>query len=154
LMFLFAGNLRLIGWAKPTPVAGHNLKQLARGHVLVAAAGPVSNFLLALLFTAALALFIKVGLIQSEESPFLYIFQAGIGINVSLAVFNLLPVPPLDGSWIASWGLPRELGNRYDRIMEPYGYLVLLALYMTRVLDWIIGPPIAFVVGLLYRLAF
>ena len=68
-------------------------------------------------------------------------------MNVVLAVFNLLPIPPLDGSWIASWGLPRHLGDLYDRYMEPYGFIILIALWFLGILRWIIFP----IAGLIVR---
>jgi Zn-dependent protease len=131
-------ELPLLGWAKPTPVAGHNLRRLARGHILVAAAGPLSNMALAILFTLALFLASRLGLL-GEDAVRAVLF-IGIGTNVSLAIFNLIPIPPLDGSWIASWGLPRGIANHYDRVMEPYGYVILMGLYMTGVLRWVISP--------------
>jgi Zn-dependent protease len=66
-------------------------------------------------------------------------------MNVVLAVFNLLPLPPLDGSWIASFGLPRGLADSYDRIIRPYGSMILLALVVTGVLRYVIGPVLLFV---------
>jgi Zn-dependent protease len=61
-------------------------------------------------------------------------------MNISLAVFNLVPLPPLDGSWIASWGLPRRIANSYDRVMEPWGQWILLILFMTGILGLIVRP--------------
>ena len=52
-------------------------------------------------------------------------------MNVLLAIFNLIPLPPLDGSWVASWGLPRPIAERYDRVVEPYGQWILLVLFAT-----------------------
>jgi Zn-dependent protease len=64
----------------------------------------------------------------------------GIQMNVVLALFNLVPLPPLDGSWIASWGLPRSVSGPYDRIMEPYGQWILLILFVTGVLGRLLSP--------------
>jgi Zn-dependent protease len=120
LIQIFFGGIPL-AWAKPTPVGGHNLKRLARGHILVAAAGPVSNLILAVVFTGALFVAVQTGLVGDRGVQVL--IGNGIAINVMLAIFNLIPIPPLDGSWIASWGLPREWGNRYDSFMEAYGQI-------------------------------
>jgi Zn-dependent protease len=130
----------ILGWAKPTPVAGHNLRKLARGHILVAAAGPVSNFILAIVFTAALFVALRTGLWGNLVVR--AIISNGIGTNVMLGFFNLIPIPPLDGSWIASWGLPRTVANHYDRIMEPYGFMILMLLLITHVLDWTLFPVV------------
>ena len=64
--------------------------------------------------------------------PFFVLVVLGIQLNVLLAVFNFVPIPPLDGSKVASFGLPGDLGERYDRVMEPYGFMILLVLLITR----------------------
>ncbi len=61
-------------------------------------------------------------------------------MNVVLALFNLIPLPPLDGSWIASWALPRAISQPYDRVMEPYGQWILLILFATSVLGRVLSP--------------
>jgi Zn-dependent protease len=154
IMFLFSGTgIRLIGWAKPTPVGAHNFKKLARGHILVAGAGPVSNLLLGLLFALVLFVAVRVGMVGHQLTPLRFLLETGIHTNVVLAVFNLVPIPPLDGSWIASWGLPRSMAAYYDRFMEPYGFLILLILFYTHVLDYVIWPPARFLAGLLLSIA-
>jgi Zn-dependent protease len=87
-----------------------------------------------------------------EELPFLNL-AVGIQMNVALAIFNLVPLPPLDGSWVASWGLPRSIAARYDRVVEPYGSWILLILFMTGILGRIVGPLIGLFTHLLFRLA-
>jgi Zn-dependent protease len=148
------GNIPLLGWAKPTPVGAHNFRKLAQGHILVAGAGPGSNLLLAFLFMGLLFVAVRSGAIQTgEELPYA-ILAAGIKMNVALAVFNLVPLPPLDGSWIASWGLPREIANAYDRIAEPYGQWILLILFATGALGWILSPFMILLTNLLFRVFF
>jgi Zn-dependent protease len=141
-----------LGWAKPTPVGAHNFRRLARGHILVAGAGPVSNLLLASLFTAALAVALRSG--AEVRGPVVTLFGLGLAINVGLAVFNLIPLPPLDGSWIASWGLPREIAARYDRFVEPYGQFILLGLFITGALGWVMSPFVGALQSFFLRLAF
>jgi Zn-dependent protease len=134
----FLGGWPLLGWAKPTPVGAQNFRRLARGHVFVAGAGPASNVLLALLFTLGLFLGLRAG--SGADDPATKLLSVGIQINVVLALFNLVPLPPLDGSWIASWGLPRSISEPYDRIMQPYGTWILLALFATGVLGRALQP--------------
>jgi Zn-dependent protease len=149
LQFLFAG-LPMLAWAKPTPVGAHNFHKLARGHVLVAGAGPISNMILAALFL--LGLFLAVNL-KIEPGPSMVLYRlliTGVIMNVGLAIFNLIPVPPLDGSWIASWGLPRELAHKYDSVMEPYGIFFMILLVAMG--GYVLGPVVVFVSDLLLRL--
>lgn len=147
MLQIFWGGIPLMGWAKPTPVGAHNFRRLARGHVLVAGAGPFSNLLLAALFTGALFVITRGGLDPVEYHPAFAIIKTGVVMNVALAVFNLVPLPPLDGSWIASWGLPREIAVHYDRVVEPYGQWILLILFGTGLLGRAVGPVIELVLG-------
>ncbi len=142
IQLITAGQVPVFTWAKPTPVAGHNLKRLARGHILVAAAGPLSNLILAVLFTGIAWATFRLGWLHGND-PLRVILSDGIAINVGLAVFNLVPIPPLDGSWIASWGLPRPLGQQYDRVMEPYGFLILMLLFVTGALRFTVFPVVS-----------
>jgi Zn-dependent protease len=146
-------GIPLMGWAKPTPVQPGNFRQgqLARGQILVAGAGPVSNLILAVVFTAALFVVVRLGGLSMEAAePVLRLIETGVLINVALAVFNMLPLPPLDGSHVASWGLPRPLAESYDRVMGSYGQFLLLILFVTGVLSWITTPMIL----LLHRFLF
>ncbi len=144
-------GIPLLGWAKPTPVGAHNFRRLARGHVLVAAAGPVSNLILAALFTAGLFVGLRSGARASE--PLMALLTTGIQMNVVLALFNLVPLPPLDGSWVASWSLPRSISAPYDRLVEPYGQWILLILFATGVLGWALAPFTRALYTFLFRLA-
>jgi Zn-dependent protease len=146
---LFGGSLPMIGWAKPTPVFAGNFRRLARGHVIVAGAGPASNLALAVLFTAALMIAGQLGVPLVRDNPLAVILYQGVQINVALCVFNLIPLPPLDGSWIASWGLPRSIADKYDRVIEPYGQWILLILVFTGALGWVLGPVIEIVLRVL-----
>jgi Zn-dependent protease len=150
LLQIFWGGIPLIGWAKPTPVSSRNFRNLARGHILVAGAGPASNLALAVVFT--LALFLSLRAAVDVHGPLIAIVTTGIQMNVILALFNLIPLPPLDGSWIASWGLPRAVAAAYGRLVEPYGSIVLLVLVATGGLGYVIGPIARFVVSVLYSI--
>lgn len=136
-------NVPLLGWAKPTPYNPANFRRdvsLRKGHMLVAAAGPVSNFLLALVFTGVLMVLVRGGLVQSRDNFLLTLALLGIQLNVLLALFNLVPIPPLDGSKVASFGLGGELGDKYDRVIGPYGFVILMLLLMTGALSYVLAP--------------
>lgn len=156
LLQIFWGGVPLLGWAKPTPYDPANFRRdrtLAQGHIAVAGAGPLSNGLLALLFTAVLFAVLKTGLGEALGRPALAILTTGIEMNVALALFNLVPLPPLDGSKVASWSLPRAMARRYDGVMEPYGQWILLILFATGALGWFLYPMLATLIGFLYHLA-
>lgn len=155
LQILGPSGIPVMAWAKPTPVDARNFRpgMLARGQVLVAVAGPVSNVILALLFTAALFVAVRLGLDPAARDPLLKLVGAGVFINVALAIFNLVPLPPLDGSWVVSWGLPRPVAQHYDRVMEPYGQWILLGLFVTGALSWAISPVIQLIQQMLYHVA-
>lgn len=155
LLQIFTG-IALIGWAKPTPYDPRNFRRevtLRQGHMLVAAAGPVSNLLLAFLCTAAFFVLARSGMIQEAHNPVVLLVGFGIQMNVVLALFNLVPIPPLDGSKVASYGLPGNFGERYDRVMEPYGYMILLVLFATGLLWLLLGPLTTWLIVSLFRLA-
>jgi Zn-dependent protease len=156
VMQLFSMGIPLLAWAKPTPVQARNFRpgMLRRGQILVAGAGPASNFLLALLFTAAFFVIARSGMELPQGHPLRNILFAGVLMNVVLGVFNLVPLPPLDGSWIASWGLPRPLAVQYDRIMEPYGQWILLLLFVTGGLGYVTRPLTSAIVNGLSRLIY
>ena len=148
-------NVPLLGWAKPTPYNPANFRRdvtMRKGHMLVAAAGPVSNFLLALIFTAILFVLIKAHVVDSQEDFLLHLMVLGIELNVLLAVFNLIPIPPLDGSKVASFGLPGDLGEQYDRIVGPYGFMILMLLLISGAFGYVVYPVQRFIVGLLFNL--
>ena len=154
IMFLTAGT-PLFGWAKPTPYNPANFRRdhsMATGHMLVAGAGPLSNLILAVLFTIALFFAVRTGLVQTNQDPAMKLLGAGVYINVLLAVFNLVPLPPLDGSKVAAWGLPRNLADVYVRWVEPYGSWILLLLFASGILWTVLSPFIHLITALLYSL--
>ena len=124
----------VIGWAKPVPVNTLRLGNPVRDHAIVAAAGPASNLLLALI--SAILLGLITGWAHGNPGAsgpgdgmaFLgLLFRWGITLNVLLAVFNLIPLPPLDGSWILLTFLKGEAAEFYLRL-RPYGFLLIIAL--------------------------
>ncbi len=128
-------RLPLIGWAKPVPVSMASLRSPRRDFAIIAAAGPASNLLLAGVVSAILA--VAGGAIGSQMfTAVLYNF---VSLNVMLAVFNMIPVPPLDGGNVLAGLLP-EHGARLIDQMRPYGFLVLYALMLSGVLAQFVFP--------------
>jgi Zn-dependent protease len=159
-LLIIANAPFLFGYAKPVPVNFHNLNNPKRDMIWVALAGPVTNLLLALGCIVALKIglpIIRGGLHQSSSTimeflvPIALMADYGVRINVVLAVFNALPLPPLDGGRVAVGLLPEPYSTMLARV-EPYGFLILIVLLMTRALDQIIGPAIQFLINFYFRL--
>jgi Zn-dependent protease len=126
-------NLPIIGWAKPVPVDMRRLGHPRRDFMLVAAAGPISNLLLAV---GGAAVVWATGASRFGASPVLQ----WIEINILLAMFNLVPVPPLDGGNVLAGLLPPPADAAFQRL-RPFGILILYALMFTGILSAIIMPP-------------
>ncbi len=136
----------LFGWAKPVPVDFRRLRQPKKDMLWVAAAGPASNFVMAV-FWAFVMKFSGVAP-AAFAYPLALMGEAGITINLVLMVLNLLPLPPLDGGRIAVSLLPHRMAMRFARI-ERYGFLILIILLFSGVLSKILSPLFALVYGLL-----
>ena len=142
LMLLFAG----FGWAKPVPVTPHNFKNPRFGNVLVSIAGPMMNLVLALLALAAFKY--APGLNEGASSWLATAFR----LNLVLLVFNLLPIPPLDGGHVLEALLPRKWLPAYQHLM-PYGVVLLLVMVFLpgpwSPLGWLFNSVQGFVVTLI-----
>ncbi len=131
-------GLPLIGWAKPVPVDVRNLRAPRRDFALVALAGPVSNIVLAAGF--AILLKLQGGLVPDGGQTVLTgALAMAVLLNVLLAVFNLLPVPPLDGGNVLAGIVPEPVAQLIDR-MRPFGFFLLYALLLLGVLDLFVWP--------------
>ncbi|MEO5740332.1 MAG: site-2 protease family protein [Vicinamibacterales bacterium] len=125
----------IIGWAKPTPVNTRNLGHPRRDSILVTAAGPTSNMLIAVAAASAM----PAGPMSGGNWFEVLLFEA-MTLNVLLAVFNLLPIPPLDGGQIMMALLPPRVAAQLGFFYQ-YGFLILMGLMVTGVLSYLIGPP-------------
>jgi Zn-dependent protease len=122
----------IFGWARPVPVNPANYRDYRMGEITVSAAGPVSNLALAALFAMLLRL-------AGGNPGLTFITYYGCTINIFLALFNLIPIPPMDGSHILSILLPRDLARVYQ-YLEPVGFILILVLFYTGIMGAILMP--------------
>ena len=150
LLALLTG-IPLIGWAKPVPVNIARLRHHRRDFMLVAAAGPASNLAMAIGASLLLAIIPVSPVVIGEPNvtaPVATFLRMAIQLNLLLAVFNMLPIPPLDGGNVLSGLLPRPLADRFDQI-RPFGFLLLYALILTDGYYYLVIQPYRFLRSLL-----
>jgi Zn-dependent protease len=152
LLLLISQSGLLFGWAKPVPVNFANLRRPKRDMVLVAAAGPLTNLALA---GVAAAIFHAARMRTGHDAlaahllyPMVMIAQRAVLMNVFLGVFNLIPIPPLDGGRVLTGLLPLGWARQFAKI-EPFGFLILILLLMSHTLGLILRRPIEMVLDAL-----
>ncbi len=144
-----------IGWGKPVMVDDRNFKNRGKGNMLVALAGPTFNLALALVVTILLKILLTVGLFTTIETNttlaiIFNIIYLTIQFNIIFAVFNLIPLPPFDGSKVLYYFLPYKAKQWFDKL-EQYSIWILVALYITKAYAWVIEPAY-FVIQVLLNL--
>jgi Zn-dependent protease len=129
----------VFGWAKPVPTATSVLRNPRRAMIFVALAGPAANIFMAAMWCAVLGAIIRVKGNVTLDYWIAEMAQAGIWVNVVLAVFNLLPIPPLDGGRVLAGLLPPRLAARLEKI-EPVGLVLVLGLSAFGMFGWLFDP--------------
>jgi Zn-dependent protease len=148
MLFAAAGTrLPLIGWAKPVPFSVRNLSYPRRDVILIAVAGPASNLLLAIVASIAIRVAFAFGWVPMDpygqpSGPAWAFLSGSLFVNLALMVFNLIPIPPLDGGKVLSNLLPLRSGLAFDEFTGQYGFILLYALLLTGALAYIVQPPI------------
>ncbi|HUE38035.1 MAG TPA: site-2 protease family protein [Candidatus Binatia bacterium] len=154
LLLLLTNSGFLFGWAKPVPVNFAQLRRPKRDMVLVAAAGPLTNLAIALA-SAVVFHWVKVHAGHGSDMMFERVFypiammaQRAVLMNVFLGVFNLIPIPPLDGGRVLTGLLPLDWARQFAKI-EPFGFIILLVLLMSHTLAVIVRQPIQLILDVL-----
>jgi Zn-dependent protease len=140
-------HLPIIGWAKPVPVSLRNLRHPERDFAIIAAAGPISNLLQAIVAALILRV-VAPNDVYTSPSLLPSVLFLAIQVNLLLAFFNLIPVPPLDGGNVLMGLLPARLAIAYSQLRQ-YGFLILYALLLTGIASALIMPPTNFMLRIL-----
>jgi Zn-dependent protease len=140
----FFTGATMFGWAKPVPWNSRNVKDYRRASIWIAAAGPISNILVLVVFVILLKVFhaylLTGGVVRGTAlEPLYQMCMFGAQLNIALAVFNLIPIPPLDGSWILPQFLPYTLARSYEQL-RPYGFFMLIVCLYLGVFTVVLTP--------------
>ena len=150
-ILLLTGTGFIFGWAKPVPVDPRNFARPRQTMAIVALAGPIANLLMAIGWAVLARIGVSLN-IEAISSPLIYSGVAGISINLVLALLNLLPIPPLDGSRILTGVLPIQWAWRYNQL-ERYGFIIIMILLATDALSAILAYPMFEMQKLFFSLA-
>jgi Zn-dependent protease len=148
----FIGSGFGFGWAKPTPVNPANLAGGRRGEAMVAAAGPLSNLVLAAVAALPLRFILNTNLATEVPELIILILGLFVYINLVLMIFNLLPIPPLDGSKVLFAFLSPRLAWQWRPILEQYGFILLLLLFFLPPGNSIGGQILGPILNAIFRL--
>ena len=151
LILVYLGGF-IFGWAKPVPVTWQNLRSPRRDMAIVAAAGPVANLIMMILWAVLAKVLLTIDQTPGPLLQFVLVMcSIGIIINIILMVLNLLPLLPLDGGRVVTSLLPPRLAVLYSRL-EPFGLIVILVLLVTGVLANILMPVVSALEAVIYNL--
>ncbi len=153
IIILIISNFQFtLGWAKPVPIDQRNFKKPERDMAISSVAGPTANLLMALFWISVLKAIVLFHLPTNNIVVFVVLMcQIGIVINIALAILNMLPIPPLDGSRLVSFLLPNRWAYYYNQL-ESYGIFILILLMATGLLGGLILPGLKIIMGLLFSL--
>lgn len=147
LMLAFSpGSPPILGWAKPVPFNPSNFRDPKRDIMITGAAGPIANFLIAIVAAILFRFFVYAHV----EGMVLFMLGTLCVSNIYLGLFNLIPIPPLDGSRVAIGLMPNEWVGPYLRV-ERFGFLILFALLWMDAIHWFLDPAASFVIRLLLK---